>query len=151
MDTKRERAVRLAVLRTTGMALAVGLGLSACSASGTVSKSDADKKEAAQLADQLNTRLAEEGLPEVDQETARALYGVDGGVSCENAGNLQQSLGIFQFGNNALHLRRVVLDPTVVAHDLAVVETYCPDKVDEFNDVVEELETKETIPDQSSR
>lgn len=146
MDTKREGARRLAVLRLAGMALAVGLGVSACASAGSVSEADADKDEAIQLADQLNERLAAEGLPEVDQETARALYGVDGGVSCENAGNLQQELGLFQFGNNSLHWRRVVLDPSLANYDLAVIETYCPDKADDYEEVLEDLDTEETIP-----
>ncbi|MBC2933737.1 hypothetical protein [Nocardioides sp. zg-1228] len=133
------------MLRTAGLAVAAGLGLSACSAAGSASDPDSDR--ARQLAEQLNVRLSEAGFPTVDASTATALYGTDGGVSCENVGELQQELALSQFGNNALHLRRVVMDPRIIEYDFAVVETYCPDKAGELLDEVEDLETDRTIPD----
>ncbi len=143
MMTKRPRGVGHAVLRSAVLAVAVGLGLSACSAAGNA---DSDSDRARELADQLDENLAAAGLPTLDTETAVTLYGTDGGVSCENAGELQQDLALSQFGNNALHLRRVVLDPSLLDYDLAVLQTYCPDDVDAFQDAVEDLDTEETIP-----
>ncbi len=84
--------------------------------------------------------------PAVDIATATALYGTDGGVSCENVGELQHELSLSQFGNNSGNLRRVVLDPTLVEYDLVVIETYCPDQVDAFQEVIDELKQEETIP-----
>ena len=139
MTTNRPAPARLAAL-----ALAAGLALSACSASGTASDRDSDR--AKELADQLNQNLTAEGLPTIDTETARSLYGTDGGVSCENVGELQQQLSLSDFGTASTHLRRVVLDPSVVAYDMAVVQTYCPDEADELSDELEDLGTEETIP-----
>lgn len=154
MVTKRAQAVRpasprAARLRTAGLraaalVVAAGVALSACTAAGT--SSDPDSDEAKELAGQLNEALAEAGLPEVDTATATALYGTDGGVSCENVDELQQQLSLSQFGNNALHLRRVVLDPSIVAYDIAVIETYCPDQADDLKGEFDDLDTETTIP-----
>ncbi len=144
MITKRPREVRPVVLRSAVLAAAVGLGLSACTAAGSASDSGSDRAQ--QLAEQLNENLARADLPALDTSTATSLYGTDGGVSCENAGELQHQLSLSQFGNNSGNLRRVVLDPSLVAYDLAVIETYCPDRVDAFRDLIDEIETEETIP-----
>ncbi|WP_205304816.1 hypothetical protein [Nocardioides sp. 616] len=146
MITKRPRADRPAVLRAAGLAVAVGVGLSACTSAGTAFGSHTDRAQ--ELAGKLNENLAAVGLLGLDTSTAIALYGTDGGVSCENVGELQQELSLSQFGNNSIHLRRVVLDPRVVAHDLAVIKTYCPDEVASFQDVIDKLKTEETMPRQ---
>ena len=143
MITKLPRANRPAALRMAALTVAVGVGLSACTAAGAGSDSDSD--QAKELASTLNENLAAAGLPALDTSTATTLYGTDGGVSCENVGELQQELGLSQFGNNSGNLRRVVLDPSIVAYDLAVIETYCPDKIGDLQDVIDELETEETI------
>lgn len=143
MIANRPSTVRPAVLRAAGLAVAVGVGLSACSAAG--SASDSDSNQARELAGQLNDNLAEAGLPALDTSTATTLYGTDGGVSCENSGDLQQQLGLSQFGNNSGNLRRVVMDPSIIAYDRAVIETYCPNELSSFQDLVDELDTAETI------
>ena len=137
-----------AVLRAVGLAAAAGLALSACNAAGTAS--DPDSAQARELADQLNENLTAAGLPQLDTSTARALYGTDGGVSCENVGELQHQLSLAQFGNNSGNLRRVVLDPSLVAYDLAVIETYCPDELDAFHDELDDLDTDKTVPTPSA-
>ncbi|MCD9197970.1 hypothetical protein [Aeromicrobium wangtongii] len=131
-------------LRTVMVAAALGIGLSACTPAGTAS--DPGSARAERLADELNAKLARLELPPVDQETATALYGTDGGVSCKNVDELQHKLSLSQFGSNSLNLRRVRLDPSVVAYDIAVVATYCPDKAGSLRNVLGELETDDTIP-----
>ncbi|WP_182526464.1 hypothetical protein [Nocardioides dongkuii] len=143
MIATQARALRSSV-GAAGLVLAVGLGVTGCSAAGSASDSGSD--EARTLAGQLNDRLAASGLPTIDAETAASLYGTDGGVSCENVGELQQQLALSQFGNNANNLRRVVLDPSLVNYDLAVIDTYCPDQLADFEDLVEELDTEDTVP-----
>ena len=145
MSTMRPHATRsFPLVRSAGLALAAGLALSACTAAGA--GSDRDSARATELADQLNQNLADAGLPSLDTETATTLYGTDGGVACENVGELQFDLSLAQFGNNSGNLRRVVMDPSLFDFDQAVIETYCPDKVDEFRQAVDELDTEETIP-----
>lgn len=144
MITTPSRAVRPAVLRMTGLAVAVGVGLSACTPAG--SASDAGSDQAEELSGTLNEHLAAAGLPALDMATATTLYGTDGGVSCTNVGELQQELGLAQFGSGSGKPRRIVLDPSIVAYDLAVIETYCRDKIGAFQDMTDELQTAETIP-----
>ncbi|MBM9461559.1 hypothetical protein JK386_16785 [Nocardioides sp. zg-536] len=134
--------------RVAALAVAVGLALSACSATGTADSPDSDR--AKQLAKELNDNLRDVDLPTVNEESARALYGTDGGVSCENADELQQQLSLAQFGNNALHLRRVVLDPSVIAYDVAVIKTYCPDRAEDLQKLFDKLDTEETVPSRSA-
>ena len=142
--TMRPRGLRPAARRAAGLAVLVCLGLGGCSAAGTAARDDEARAET--LAEQLGQHLTEARLPALDTSTAVTLYGTDGGVSCENAGELQHELSLAQFGNNSHHLWRVVMDPELVAYDLAVVETYCPDKLDAFRKVIEGLGTEETIP-----
>ena len=144
MIVKHPQGRRLLVLRSAALAAATGLALSACTAAGSGSNADSDR--ARQLADQLNENLTHAGLPTLDTETATTLYGTDGGVSCENVGELQQRLSLSQFGNNSGNLRRVVLDPSLLDYDRAVIETYCPDEIGSFLDEVEGLDTEQTIP-----
>jgi len=144
MNATHLRTPRSTTLRTVVAALLVGLGLAACTPAGSASGPDDD--QAVALADELNANLAVLDQPPVDTEIATALYGTDGGISCENVAGLQQEIGLSQFGNSSLHLRRVVLDPSLVAYDLAVVETYCPEKLGDLADVLRELETAETVP-----
>ncbi len=143
MTAMRSRAARPAVRRTVGLVVA-GVALCGCTAAGTAS--DPDSAKAEDLAEQLNERLAAVDLPEVDPSTATALYGTDGGVSCKNVAGLQQQLAFSQFGTNARHQPRLALDPSLVAYDLAVVKTYCPDKLDSLIDAIEKLDTEDTIP-----
>jgi len=144
MMTKRPRTTRPARRCTAILAAALGIGLGACTPAGSASDPDSDAAQA--LAAQFDENLAAAGLPAVDIATATALYGTDGGVSCENVGELQHELSLSQFGNNSGNLRRVVLDPTLVEYDLVVIETYCPDQVDAFQEVIDELKQEETIP-----
>lgn len=125
--------------------VAAGLLLSGCSAAGTVSEDDAASSTAVELAGQLNESLEQAGLPPVPEGTAVALYGVDGGVSCVNAGELQQTLSLAQFGNGGAIARRLVMDPDVLAYDEAVISTYCPEELDGFTDLVDGLSTESTI------
>ncbi|MRJ77508.1 hypothetical protein GEV29_13260 [Aeromicrobium sp. SMF47] len=144
MTVTRSTPTRLTWLRTAILAAALAAGLSACTPSGTAS--DPGSARAQRLADELNANLARLELPPVDQETATALYGTDGGVSCENVNELQHELSLSQFGNNSLNLRRVRLDPSIVAYDVAVIATYCPEKAGSLRDVLGELKTDDTIP-----
>ncbi len=142
--TRRPGAVRPARRLAVTLCVVCGVGLVACTSAGTASDPDSDEAQA--LAEQLNENLSAVGLPELDTSTATALYGTDGGVSCRNVGELQHELSLSQFGNNSGNLRRVVLDPTLVEYDLAVIETYCAGKIDVFREVVDELEKEATIP-----
>jgi hypothetical protein len=124
--------------------LVVALVLAGC---GPTRESESSSKKAEQLASQLQAALEKAGLPVPSTDVLTALYGDDGGISCENVDDREHRTGLASFGAYAIG-RRVVLDPKVVDYDRAVISTYCPDELDAYNDAVEDLKLESTIPDQ---
>lgn len=142
MRTRRTNGTRVVAGAVLAGAVVV---LSGCAAAGSTPTDEVTSSTSQQLAAELNTALAQAGLPAVPEGTAQTLYGEDGGISCANVGELQQVLALSQFGNNSGNLRRVYLDPRVVAYDGAVISTYCPDALDAFTELVDGLDTQQTI------
>ena len=135
---------RTHLLRPATAILGVALLLAGCSA-GTTSTDEADSAKAQELATQLQTALGAAGLPQPSTEVLTTLYGEDGGVSCQNVGDLLQTDGLALFGNPS-HARRVPVDPKVIAYDTAVISTYCPDLLPAFQaKVTEQTTPQETI------
>ncbi len=114
-------------------------------AAGTTPASEADSPEAAQLATQLGEKLTAAGLSVPPANILTQLYGVDGGIACTNAGALEHGNGLWLFGSNHPG-RRVIVDPTVLAYDEAVIATYCPDKLPALQTTTQGLQTGVTIP-----
>jgi len=144
MTTTSKRSTVRAGIITVALVL-----LGGCVAEGTTSEDEAQSDEAAQLADELNTALESAGLVPVATSTAEQLYGSDGGWTCEVVGGLDHKLAVNQFGNLSANHRRIFLDPSIVAYDEAVIQTYCPDELDDYQDVIDGIEQKETIADPS--
>ena len=133
--------------QAAGVALVVGVLLAAgCGA--TVPQSESSSAQAQELAGQLNQALKQEGLSAPSTGTATALYGEDGGVSCVNVGEAEQRDGLVLFGHagQLTYGRRVTMDPSVLAYDRAVIETYCPNELASYKDAVAGLDTEPTIP-----
>jgi hypothetical protein len=135
---------RTHLLRPAASILGVALLLAGCSA-GTTTTDEADSDDAKAKAAQLQSALAAAGLPQPSTEVLTTLYGADGGVSCQNVGDLLHTDGLALFGNPS-HSRRVPVDPKVIAFDEAVISTYCPDLLPAFQSKVTEQTTpQETI------
>ena len=135
--------IRSVALRAALVMLAALL-LSGCAAS-TTRAEVAKSPQAQQLAQQLNATLTQQGLKAPSSQVLAVLYGTTGGVSCINAGNLEHGRGLVLFGSPAIG-RRVFADPKLLAYDEAVVSTYCPDKLAEFQNYVNGLTTANTVP-----
>jgi hypothetical protein len=131
-----------------GRALAATASLAllvvACSPGGTSSE-EADSDQAQQLAQQFASAISDAGYSPPPEGTIRALYGEDGGVSCAQAGGLGQTLGLAGFANPSYGGRRF-LDPKVKAYDEAVINTYCPDKLEDYQEILGETKTEQSIP-----
>ena len=106
--------------------------------------SEADSADAQAKATQLQAALAAAGLPQPSTQVLTTLYGVDGGVSCQNVGDLLHTDGLALFGNPS-HSRRVPLDPKVAAFDQAVISTYCPDLLP----ALQKTQSEQTTPQQT--
>jgi len=138
--TKNRTMWGRALVATASLALLV----MACSPGG-VSTDEADSDQAQQLAQQLATAVSDAGYSPPPEGTITALYGEDGGVSCAQAGGLGQILGLAGFGNPSYGGRRI-LDPKVKAYDEAVINTYCPDKLEDYQEILGETKTEQSIP-----
>ncbi|MFJ6937930.1 hypothetical protein [Streptomyces sp. NPDC101132] len=105
--------------------------------------------ETAKKANQLREELTAAGYPAPDQETTERLLGTDGGPVCEDPGNaLKQALyQLQQLSNGATGpgMRPVIADSKAVGVERIVLQVYCPDQVDDFDEAVEDLKTDDTV------
>ena len=117
--------------------LVLALALGGCTAAATVTQDEANSAEAQQLAQQLNTTLAAEGLSAPPVAILAALYGTDGGASCAalQDGGSQAILGL-TFNGDASGRRRAGVSQEVLAYDQAVIQTYCPAMLTIFQGLV---------------
>lgn len=110
-----------------------------------------ETQEAQQKAQELSQKFEQAGLrvPE-DQDIIVRSLGTDGGAVCDNPANaLGRALLFDQLGNGAAHVGRrpVIADRRVVLGEALILETYCPDELEEFRDKIFDLEFDDTIGD----
>ncbi|HET9139596.1 hypothetical protein [Actinophytocola sp.] len=100
-----------------------------------------ENNEAAQAkANELIAALKEEGLSApTNIETITSVLGTDGGAVCEDPGGaLQKAILDSQLVNGASYvgMRPVRAKVNVVRGETVILEVYCPDKVEGFQDSV---------------
>ena len=105
--------------------------------------------EAQQLAAELTQKLEAEGLnaPE-DQDILIRSLGTDGGAVCDNPANaLGRALLFDNLTNGASFVGRrpVIADSNVVRGELLILDTYCPEAVEEFQDKFDDLKFDDTV------
>jgi hypothetical protein len=123
------------------LALAAAVvALGACS-----STSDADEAEEQARAEELVAATQEAGVaPRLTVEAAESLYGTDAATVCEAfEGGTTTSAELLLFGNAAQGRRKAITEDAVTYAGL-VVQTYCPDELDHFNEAVADLDPFET-------
>lgn len=120
--------------------LGVLLVVSACT-----STSESDEANEKALAAQLVDAAHAAGVaPRLTPEVAESLYGADAPGVCDTFdGGLGTSEQNMILGNPALGRRKTITD-RAITYGRVVVETYCPDKLDEYNDEVEGLQPFES-------
>ncbi|GID95792.1 hypothetical protein ACFQFC_02290 [Amorphoplanes digitatis] len=102
-----------------------------------------ESREADAKADQLISELTAAGARAPSQEQIARVLGDDGGAVCANAGEaLSRGVLYSQITNGAAGpgQRPVIADSKVVQGQLLIMKVYCPDKVAEFQQVVDDLE-----------
>ena len=107
--------------------------------------------ESEQLAAELTQKLEAAGLraPEDPDILIRSL-GTDGGAVCDNPANaLGRALLFDNLTNGASFVGRrpVIADSNVVRGELLILDTYCPEQVEEFRDKFDDLEFDDTVRD----
>jgi hypothetical protein len=113
--------------------------------------SNQQTEEARQLAAELTQKFEAAGLdaPESQVILVRSL-GTDGGAVCENPANaLGRALLFDNLTNGAdfVGRRPVIADSNVVRGELLILDTYCPDEVEEFRDKFDDLKFDDTVKD----
>ncbi|PJI93333.1 hypothetical protein [Luteimicrobium subarcticum] len=97
---------------------------------------------AAEKADELTAALTDAGLRAPSQDQITRLLGDDGGAVCEDPGSaLSQATLDAQLTNGAAGpgQRPVIADDRVVQGQRIVLQVYCPDQLDEFEQAVDDL------------
>lgn len=105
-------------------------------------------RQAQDKAEELTTALTDAGLSAPSQDQIVRVLGEDGGQLCENPGHaLRRAILFGQLTNGASGpgQRPVITDNRVVQGQLIAIEVYCPDEVDDFREIVEDLELDEVV------
>ena len=135
-QTGRERStVYIVVAVVIGALMVIGL-FTYSSAKST--------RESEEKADQLIAALEDAGARAPDRDQVVRVLGDDGGAVCENPNEaLSRSILLAQLANGAAGpgSRPVIADSRVLQGQLLIIEIYCPDELDEFQEFVDDLET----------
>ena len=108
-----------------------------------------DDREAQQKADQLTQAFQKAGLsvPQ-DQDIITRSLGTDGGNVCANpASALGKATLHDQISNGAdfVGRRAVIIDKRIVQAEALILQTYCPDKLEDYKDKIDKLKYDSTI------
>jgi glutamate:GABA antiporter len=108
-----------------------------------------NNQEAKQKAQELTQKYEQAGLhvPE-DIETITRSLGTDGGAVCDNPANaLGKAILNDQLTNGAdfVGRRPVRIDRRIVLGEALILETYCPDKLQAYQDKIDDLKYANTI------
>lgn len=128
-----------------------GVALVLCVAGLIAYTGQKESERAEQKAQELTHKLEQAGLRAPDQDVLVRSLGDDGGAVCENAQEglkgLTKALLFDQLSNGASHVGRrpVIADRRVVQGQLLILETYCPDELEEFRDEIQDLEFDDVI------
>lgn len=101
-------------------------------------------REAEAKADQLITELENAGARAPSRDQIVRVLGADGGAVCANPNEaLSRSTLLAQLANGAAGpgARPVIADSRVLRGQLLIIEIYCPDELEEFQQFVDSLET----------
>jgi hypothetical protein len=112
-------------------------------------KSGKDNKEAQAKAQQLTQSFQKAGLRvPVEQDQITAALGTDGGPVCDNPGNaLGKAILFDQLTNGASQVGRrpVIVDRRLILGEALILQTYCPDKLQQYKDKFNDLKFDNTI------
>jgi Tfp pilus assembly protein FimT len=103
-----------------------------------------ETREAQDKADQLIAALEEAGARTPSSDQIVRVLGDDGGATCANPNDaLSRAILLSQLTNGATGpgARPVIADSRVVQGQLLIIEIYCPDELEEFQQFVDDLET----------
>jgi hypothetical protein len=109
-----------------------------------------ENERAQQLAAELTQKIEAAGYTAPDQDILVRSLGDDGGAVCDDpAGALRVAILHDQISNGAdfVGRRPVIVDNRIIAGEALILETYCPDELQEFRDKFDDLKFDDTIKD----
>jgi hypothetical protein len=108
-----------------------------------------DDRVAKQKAEQLTQKLTDAGLPVPEnQDVITSTLGTDGGAVCDNPLSALGKASLFnQLTNGAAFVgqRPIIADKHVLQGEALILQTYCPDKFEKYQDKINDLKTDNTI------
>jgi hypothetical protein len=131
---------------------AIGIGLLVLCVIGLITfNAQQSNQQAEQKAQQLTQKFKAAGLAvPASQETIIRQLGDDGGYVCHDPTSaLGRGLLYSQLINGASFVgqRPVIGPPEILKGELLILQTYCPDKVPQFQDRIGNLKTDDTVKD----
>ena len=107
----------------------------------------AENRQSERLAQDLTAAYQDAGLTAPDQDLIVRSLGTDGGAVCANPLNaLGKAHLLDQLTNGAnIGRRPVIVDPRILQGELLILQTYCPDEVQQYQDKIDQLKTDDTI------
>lgn len=103
-----------------------------------------ETREAQEKADQLIAAIEDAGGTAPTKDQIVRVLGDDGGSTCENPNEaLSRAVLLAQLANGATGpgARPVIADSRVFQGQLLIIEVYCPDELDDFQEFVDDLKT----------
>jgi hypothetical protein len=108
-------------------------------------------QESQQKAAELSAKFRAAGLPVPhDQDIIIRTLGDDGGPVCDDpSGALRKAILADQISNGAdfVGRRPVIIDRRIVLGEALILEIYCPEELEEYQDHIKDLKTDDTIED----
>ncbi|HEX5920097.1 MAG TPA: hypothetical protein VFY76_19720 [Nocardioides sp.] len=103
-----------------------------------------DTAQAQQKADELIAALEEAGARTPDRDQIVRVLGEDGGATCEDPNDALSRatlLSLLANGATGPGARPVIADSRAVQGQLLIIEVYCPDELEDFQEFVDDLKT----------
>ena len=134
--------------RTLYWLIAAFVGVLMIAALITYSSAKSDQ-ESQQKAQQLVTKFEAAGLPvPEDIDILTRTLGQDGGAVCDNpASALGKATLADQIANGASFVGRrpVIIDRDLLVGELLILQTYCPEHLEDYRDKIDDLKTDDTV------
>ena len=106
--------------------------------------------EAQEKADELIAAIEDAGATAPDRDQIVRVLGDDGGATCEDPNEaLNRAVLLSQLSNGASGpgSRPVIADSRVFQGQLLIIEIYCPDELEDFQEFVDDLKTDDVAGD----
>jgi len=107
-----------------------------------------EDQQAEQKAAQLSQSLQRAGLTAPDQDILVRSLGSDGGAVCDNPATALGRATLFDHITNGADFvgrRPIIADSRILVGEALILQTYCPEKLQQYKDKTQDLKNDNTI------